>query len=81
MTLRMYVHGLEDLSLNKFREEILRQCIFRNVLFLQERCRNWKFEFVAKTQSIPFQKYFSKTDLTSFQIYSIFSGIVKGILL
>ena len=37
-----------------------------------KQSRNWKFEFVAKTQSIPFQKYFSKTDLTSFQIYSIF---------
>ena len=26
------VHGLEDLSLNNFPEEILRQCFFRNAL-------------------------------------------------
>ena len=30
------VYGLEDLSLNNFPEEILLQCIFRNVLFLQK---------------------------------------------
>ena len=30
-----YVHGLEDLSLNNFPEKILRQYIFRSVLFLQ----------------------------------------------
>ena len=29
------VHGLEDLSLNNFPEEILRQRIFGNVLLLQ----------------------------------------------
>ena len=29
------VHGLEDLSLNNFTQEILRQYIFRSVLFLQ----------------------------------------------
>ena len=32
------VYGLEDLSLNYFPEEILRQRIFRNVLFLQKIC-------------------------------------------
>ena len=30
------VHGLEDLSLKNFPDEILRQCIFWNVLFLQK---------------------------------------------
>ena len=38
MTSSMYtrdVHGLEDLSLNNFTQEILRQYIFRSVLFLQ----------------------------------------------
>ena len=29
------VHGLEDLSLNNFPEEILRQYIFQSVLFFQ----------------------------------------------
>ena len=32
------VYGLEDLSLKNFPEEILRQRIFRNVLFLQKIC-------------------------------------------